>query len=135
MIVSTLHEAMGPHFDKWHINGLPFPLVLHRFTAPDHGDPHDHPWGFRSVIERGSYVEEEFDRFTGRAVVIKRCQGDSFFVPMMRIHRIVDLPQGECWTTIRPDVGGPTQKSGFWRFEDGKVWHRHWDSPDWRRNF
>lgn len=47
-------EIMSPDFTKFHLEGpWPFHAVMHRFTQPDHGDPHDHPWSFRSNIGFG----------------------------------------------------------------------------------
>ena len=48
-------EPMGPHFTKVHLgNGQ----VLHRFSEPDTGPPHDHPWGFTSHVLSGGYIED-----------------------------------------------------------------------------
>jgi hypothetical protein len=35
-----------------------FGVLLHRIGEPDNEpDPHDHPWNFKSIILRGSYLE------------------------------------------------------------------------------
>lgn len=126
-------EAMGPHMMKFHVEGLPFGAVFHRFTAPDSGDPHDHPWSFRSVILSGNYVEEVFS-LDGECVnTIVRKTGDGHHVPADRIHRIIALPEGECWTLIIPEPG-PPRTSGFYRWEGGRMLHRFWhetEFSDW----
>ena len=127
-------EVMNPGFTKWHLNehgqhGWPIRPVLHQFTAPDGGDPHCHPWDFRVVVWRGSYVEEVFLIVPGGFDSYRktRREGDSFTVPAEHIHRIVALPDGECWTLAEY---GPTRRtSQFWRFEPGgrvlsRPWHR-----------
>lgn len=130
MQITLNHEPMSPVFDKWHLNGLPRAAVLHRFTAPDHGDPHDHPWAFRSFVLSGGYVEQVFD-LDGTSRTFKRMQGDSFFIFADHIHRIIELPAGECWTLILPQ---PTERvSGFYQFRDDGAWHRPWHRPEWQK--
>lgn len=60
-------ERMNGHFTKYHVEGLPFPLVLHHFTAADGPDAdfHDHPFGFMSFIFRGGYREEMLGMLPG----------------------------------------------------------------------
>lgn len=125
------HEPMGPHFNKYHVEGLPFPMVLHHFTAPDHGDPHDHPWGFYSYVIYGGYVEEIFDIETGKSFTTQRAKGDNFWIPSNRIHKVVELPMGECLTAIVP---GPTeQTSGFYQFREDGTYHRFWHDQNFHR--
>lgn len=123
------HENMSPVFDKWHVGGLAVPVVFHRFTGPDLGDPHDHPWAFKSLILSGGYREEIYD-LDGTCRIELRSQGDFFYVPSRRIHRIVELPTGTCETMILPD-GGVYRKPGFYQFRDGVAFHRFWDSQEW----
>lgn len=123
-------EHMGPHFTKFHLRGpWPFHPVFHRFTQPDFGDPHDHPWSFRSVILHGGYLEEVYNLDGDPVRLIRREVGDSFLIDLNHIHRIVDLPQGECWTMIIPQEGA-SQKSGFYQFREDAIYHRFWDEPD-----
>lgn len=52
----------------------------------------------------------------------------SRFLLPTTIHRIVELPEGECWTC---GVYGPVvQTPGFFRQENGKLEYRDWDK-DW----
>lgn len=124
-------EEMGPHMMKFHVGGMPFPAVFHRFTAPDLGDPHDHPWSFRSIILHGGYVEEVF-ALDGTSERIHRRVGDSFVVPAEHIHRLIDLPAGECWTFIMP-LPSPARTSGMYQFRDGVAYFKYWHEFEFHR--
>lgn len=125
-------ERMNDHFLKLHLdNGK----VRHLFTAADgpDADPHDHPWGFTSTIQRGGYVEEVFDlnNPSARPHVFERREGDTFRNGAGTIHRIVRLLSDECETEIEP---GPAERTpGFYQFRDGEVWHRLWHDPEFTR--
>lgn len=124
-------EVMADHMTKYHIEGLPFPLVLHQFSAPDHGDPHDHPWGFHSFIMKGGYTEEVF--LDDGPQIRYHDEGDSFYISSDHIHRITSLNGGgECWTAILPQPGEP-RTSGFYQFEDGKIYHRFWHEGEFHQ--
>lgn len=130
-MLNLRHEPMSPVFDKWHVEGLPCAAVFHRFSAPDHGDPHDHPWSFRSIILHGGYVEQVF-QLDGTSELIRHDPGDSFFVPATHIHRVVDLPAGECWTIILPQ-GLSERVSGFYQFRDDGAYHRPWHRAEFEK--
>lgn len=119
------HEPMSPVFDKWHVGGMPFAAVFHRFTEPDRGDPHDHPWPFRSTVLHGGYVEEVYDLASGSIRHVHRRPGDSFVIEPDHVHRIVELPLGECWTLIQPE-GSKVREPGFYQWRDGVAFHRPW---------
>ena len=123
-------EQMGPHFTKHHIGGLPFAAVIHHFTAPDHGAPHDHPFLFRSTILSGGYVEETFTP-RGPAGTVNRRPGDSYNIPAAHLHRIIELPAGECWTLIQP-LGPKEREPGFYQFAEDGLLHRFWYEDEWR---
>jgi len=124
-------EHMNDWFTKYHIEGpWPFNPVFHRFTRADgNGDPHDHPWPFRSVILSGGYREEVFD-LSGKSWFVDRYVGDSFVNEADHIHRIVELFEDECWTMILPQEGG--RKPGFYQFREDGAYHRFWDG-DWSK--
>ncbi len=123
-------ERMSDFFMKYHVEGLPFAAVFHQFTSVDTGDPHDHPWGFRTFIVQGGYEEEVFN-FNGTSEKFRWVVGDSVLVPATRVHRITKLFNDECWTLILP---GPwEQKSGFYQWRDGHPWQRRWDEPDFQK--
>lgn len=127
-MMEVRHERMGPHFNKFHLSGLPDYAVLHEFTAPDHGDPHDHPFQADIVVVSGGYVEEVFDLDTGRSRTIERKPGESFHNAAGKIHRIIALPTGRCLTLFVP---GPHERTpGFYQWRDGKPWHRFWHNPE-----
>lgn len=125
-------ERMSGAMTKLHLGTPDRPRVVHRFTAPDGGDPHDHAqFGFWSTVIDGSYVEERYQR-DGSCGRIHRRQGDRFYVEPGAIHRIVELPDGECWTMIEPDPH-TGRDSGFYQFRADGVWHRLWHQDEWRR--
>lgn len=130
-MIDVRHERMGDHFEKFHLGGLPFPAVLHCFSAPDHGPPHNHPFRFRSHILSGGYVEEVFDR-TGYSVTKERKVGDSFIIEAEHIHRIIALPRVECWTLMLP-LGPKVQEPGFYDFRPDGAYHRFWHEAEFRR--
>ena len=120
-------ERMSDAMLKIHIPGLG---VLHHFTAPDMGAPHDHPWNFTSMILKGGYIEEVY-RPDGACERIHRKVGDHFAILAGHIHRIVELPEGECWTCI--DVLGPkVQEPGFYEWREGRMFQRRWNEPEFR---
>ena len=99
-------ERVHPGLTKWHLNQAgqhpwPFRPVLHHFTTADVGEAfHDHPWHFTSIVLRGSYFEEEARIWAdGSHSIFKpklRRLGDRFEVQASHIHRIVELPEGDC---------------------------------------
>ena len=124
-------ERMAPHMVKLHLGTPDKPRVVHWMSAPDWGDPHDHAqFGFWSSVLAGSYVEERYRR-DGSFERIHRRQGDRFYVEPDAIHRIVDLPDGECWTVIEPDPHTGCASS-FYRWQDGQMLTRFWHEADWR---
>lgn len=116
---------MSDSFTKYHLNGFPFDGVIHKFTEPDNGDPHDHPFAFNTFIVKGSYIERRWDVNTGEFHDTHRTRGESFLVEASTVHQIIALPEGECWTFILPERW--ERKSGFYRFADGETLHRYWD--------
>jgi hypothetical protein len=126
-------EPMGDAFTKYHLGGeqapWPFFPVIHHFTAPDLGDPHDHPWAFTSHVLQGRYVEEVFHLSADgswSSEIITRLPGTSHSVVATHIHRLIDLPDGDCWTCVM--AGSVERETRFWRFDDG-VRSRAWYEP------
>ena len=131
-MVHITEERMSDAFLKLHIHELPFPAVLHRFTAPDLGDPHDHPWPFRTFILHGGYTEEVYDLHGGLIDIRQHHEGDSFLIDAGHIHRITELHGIECWTIILPKPG-EARTSGFYQFRDDGAYHRFHHETEWRR--
>lgn len=134
MILPVEHETLAPHFEKLHLRPpewpLPQPFVFHRLTAPDMGDPHDHPMSFTSHVLTGGYVEEVYAA-DGSIERIERLPGTAHHVEAAHIHRIVGLPAGECITLC---LYGPHEReTRFWRWDAGGAWSRQWDSMEWVR--
>ncbi|MBD8546780.1 hypothetical protein [Sphingomonas sp. CFBP 8760] len=120
---------MSRAFTKYHLDDG---RVLHRFRLEEpHADPHDHPWSFQTEILEGGYVEEVFHvRPDGswHSERRHRLVGQAYSINAAHIHRIVELPAGECWTLVR--AGQHERVTRFWRF--GDVAHsRAWNRRKW----
>lgn len=127
-------ERMNGGMVKLHLGTPDKPRVVHWFTHPDHGDPHDHAqFGFWSTILEGSYVEERY-RTDGSFERIHRRKGDRFYVDPDAIHRIVGLPDGETWTLIEPDAH-TGRDSGFYIWRDGVALTRTWREAERGEDF
>ena len=125
-------ERMSPAFTKYHLDDG---RALHLFRRGEpHADPHDHPWSFETEILAGGYVEEVFRVSPDggwRSELVERSPGTLHQVPAEHIHRIIELPQRECWTVVRagPNVRG----TRFWRFGDD-VRSRAWNKRRWQQH-
>jgi hypothetical protein len=60
MKLSIKAEKLSRAFKKHHIQGLPFEASFNEFSAPDTGDPHDHPFDFITHILSGGYTERNY---------------------------------------------------------------------------
>lgn len=121
-------ERMADFFVKHHVRGLPRAVVIHELGV-DHGPAHDHPWSFISFVLHGAYTEEVFDLATGESHAVRHQEGESFPIAAGHIHRVIEV-EPETVTLILP--GPPERKSGFYRWEDGQAFHRHWDEQDFK---
>ena len=124
-------ERMSRAFTKYHLDDG---RALHRFRMGEpHADPHDHPWAFETEILAGGYLEEVFHISSDggwRSELVHRSPGTVHQVMAKHIHRIVELPDRECWTVVR---AGPNQReTRFWRFGD-EVLSRAWHERRWRK--
>lgn len=122
-------EKMNDIFYKIHNDDG---TVHHFFSAPDFGPPHDHPWDFKSTVIKGGYTEEIYSLVDGSVEIAHRKRGDTFFVPKERVHRIIELPFGDCQTFVRPlHSGYPFRVWKFWDFnQDTPRWRYH-NSDEW----
>ncbi len=86
--------------------------VVHRFTQPDTGEPHNHPF---------------IPRADGRPAIIDyiRVAGDSYSVQANTIHLLTEILSDECWTVVTP--GEWVQKSGFYKWDEDGCWYKDWD--------
>ncbi|TSJ36317.1 hypothetical protein FO440_22685 [Mucilaginibacter corticis] len=122
-------EKLSSAFRKHHIEGLPFAASLNEFSAPDNGDPHDHPFDFITHILSGGYTERVYsiDSAGGFAFRdIEREPGTSHFVKATDIHQIIFLPAGHCITLMIPQ-SGHARETCFYRFSEGKAYYRLWN--------
>jgi predicted metal-dependent enzyme (double-stranded beta helix superfamily) len=122
-------EKLSRVFKKYHIDGLQFAASFNEFSAPDSGDPHDHPFDFITHILSGGYTERIYNiNHSGEISVqdIERRPGTSHFVKATDIHQIIYLPTGRCVTLMVPQ-SGHTRETYFYRIIDGKAHRRLWN--------
>ncbi|MFD2287905.1 hypothetical protein GJU39_06440 [Pedobacter petrophilus] len=129
MKLSITPEKLSRVFKKYHIEGLPFSASFNEFSAPDTGDPHDHPFDFITHILSGGYTERTYsidDVGNINVKDIERKPGTSHFVKATDIHQIIHLPAGHCITLMMPQ-SGHVRATCFYRFLDGKAYRRLWN--------
>ena len=130
-------DRMSDQFNKLHVSVGKFTLTLHHFTGPDVGDLHDHPYAFTTTILAGGYIEEVWrrgkDGWSSR--LVHREVGSSHRVGARTIHRIVELPQGECVTSVVwHSEGVRRHEPRFYRLRRGVMQSRRWDEPRFRKS-
>ena len=121
------YEQMSDIFHKMHLGDT---SAVHFFSGPDLGDPHDHPWNFTSEVLVGGYIEEVFDPMTGQSFTVEHREGQKFYVPYQRIHRIVELLAPVVITRVWAEH--PVNNPAFWKWEGGVAYKRH-GYGDWMR--
>ena len=128
MKLSIKLEKRSKEFKKHHVHGLPFEASFNEFTAPDSGDPHDHPFDFITHILSGGYTERIYKiNDSGEVAIteIERLPGTSHFVKATDIHQIVHLQTGHCVTLMLPQ-SKHIRKISFYRFIEGRAYRRIW---------
>lgn len=125
-------ERMSDEFTKYHIDGLPFDAVLHKFTAPDIGGPHDHPFDFTTHIIKGGYIERIYLLKNGQVYIteVYRAEGEVIKNNAELIHEIIALPFGDCYTLILPQEW--KREWGFWRFNKESIAFRQHDKNQFK---
>jgi len=129
MKLSIKPEKLSRAFKKHHIKGLPFAASFNEFSAPDGGDPHDHPFDFITHILSGGYVERIYEINEDGNVEIKdveRKPGTSHYVKASDIHQIISLPTNHCVTLMIPQ-SEHIRTTCFYRFIEGKAYYRLWN--------
>jgi hypothetical protein len=129
MKLSIRPEKLSRSFKKHHIEGLPFSASFNEFSAPDTGDPHDHPFDFITHILHGGYTERVYnidENGDFLFIDIERKAGTSHLVKANDIHQIVHLPNGHCVTMMIPQ-SEHIRATCFYRFIDGKAYRRLWN--------
>ncbi|TGE05579.1 hypothetical protein [Hymenobacter fodinae] len=103
-------EQFGP-LTKYTLGQMPDGrwAMLHRLTEADTGSPHDHPTRMDSHVLKGAYWEIIYHE-DGRTERVLRAAGGYHTIWPHTVHRIVELPEGECWTLV---LAGPVVRE--WR--------------------
>jgi len=106
------------HLSRWPLKSLPA-IRIHQILRRDL-DPalHDHPFDWRTIVLRGSYIEEDvFGDLAPRYV------GDTCFRRATEFHNIIHVSPGGVWTLFI--CGRKVQRWGFLVGTPArKVWHR-----------
>ncbi len=129
MKLSIEPERLSRVFKKHHLKGLPFAASFNEFTAPDGGDPHDHPFDFITHILSGGYTERVYninDRGEIKINEIERRPGTSHYVKATDIHQIIHISTGHCVTLMMPQ-SEHVRATCFYRFIDGIAYRRLWN--------
>lgn len=120
----TIGNPECPHFRRWVVATPLFGVRLHHFVGPDTGRaPHDHPFGFVTVVLAGSYRDVSD---SGRVDELRR--GSVRYRPAEHRHRV---ESDGAWTLVF--TGRVRRTWGFWddgRFIDYKTYGRlHGHAP------
>lgn len=132
-MITIAEERMSDEFVKSHLQGLPFDIVIHHFTAKDTGSPHCHPFGFTTHILQGGYVERVYTVETDgswTSELFYRKAGTVHSVEATHIHEITELPEGECYTLIMPKE--KVREWMFWKFDENGSQSRVWTEGDYK---
>ncbi|RYE23832.1 MAG: hypothetical protein EOP45_06435 [Sphingobacteriaceae bacterium] len=132
-MIRLKQQRMSKAFMKTHLLGMPFSAVIHRFRTVDEGDAHDHPFAFTSTILYGGYIEQIFfvtDQGVWDTKTVHRKPGDTFRVEATCIHKIIELPHGECYTIILPEA--KVREVHFWRFDEQGASCRLWNKRSFK---
>lgn len=97
---------IGEVFYRFQLLKTPwFNLYLHRLYAPNwHGDCHDHPWSFWTLILFNGYLEQVGSNFFRRRAL------SAWFRPAKFAHNVI-TPYGPAWSLILT-----TKKTRDWKF-------------------
>jgi len=124
---------MSDLFDKYHIEGLEFPVVIHHFKGPEPEDaePHDHPFDFTTFIMKGGYTETIHRTELGHHTFdFIHEEGCSHKVEATDIHLITKMSEGGCFTLMLP--GEKVREPGFWKFDESGAHFRQHDSSEFK---
>lgn len=109
-------------------------MVVHHFTAPDTGGPHDHPFRFTTHILKGGYIERVYSIHADGSWTtedVLRAPGTMHVVEADCIHELIELPQGECWTVMIPEAN--IREWRFWRFNSEGAFSKARGKRKWVR--
>jgi len=102
---------------------------LHLIKRPDvDRHPHDHPWGFLTLVLKGGYTEEVYHQ--GKFLYRREVRaGNLLWRPAEHTHKITHLHVPEVWTLV---VAAPARRTwGFWTEEGEFVpWMKYREAED-----
>lgn len=91
----------GLYLTRWHlVRFFGRKIMLHRMVAPDYArEPHDHPWGFITIVLWGGYVEGILDPDGTMKERVNR-PGHIRANSSLHAHVVTKLLGKQCWTLI-----------------------------------
>jgi hypothetical protein len=102
-------------------NKFLFNIFLHRFHKSDEETPHDHPWGYCTLILRGGYWEwiPFFNEMGEMTCEVQKWRGPGHFriCSPNSYHRIELKPGVTAWTLFMP-----FKKVRDWGFLVNNIW-------------
>lgn len=116
---SITSKAGVLHFERWAIIETSlFALYLHRIHQPDKDHHHSHPYGFCSLILRGSYLEELCN---AQGIISQRVKSPGVVgcTPKTVFHKIKDVLRGPVYTVVL--VGGDFENQEWGYLVNGKY--------------
>lgn len=115
-----------PYLDRLRLVQTPwFGIYLHHIHRPDiDADPHDHPWGFASLVIAGGYREAVWpDKHNlGRCVIRERPRWSLQRLGRGAAH-IITHTDGTLWTLVL--VGRRRGDWGFWTRSGFVGWREY----------
>lgn len=125
----TIYDRDGttPYMERYYLlfrnrpRWFPFNVTLHKICLSDLPVLHDHPWGYATIILKGSYIEHtmrgEFNRAPGH-----------FRFRSAESYHWLEVPSDEpCWTLF---FMGKRRRE--WGFLNGTTWMPWQEYINWR---
>lgn len=119
-------EDNEPYLERYYLflkdrKRFPFNIFLHKFLKGDPHDPHDHPWGYATLILKGGYYEwiPQFNSNGEMIGEIRYWRGPGHFriCKANSYHRVELKPGVTAWTLFMP---GPQKRE--WGFLVKNLW-------------
>lgn len=109
-------------------------VLVHRFTGSDPApDPHDHPWGFLTIVLWGRYTEYCRYEYHGVPFLMPRIVWGIHFRSAEHAHRVELNPDQRrpVWTLV---ITGPRRRKwGFYTAEGWVHWKKYVEAFEARK--
>lgn len=121
LVKEIVSRAGKVHFRRWAIfESRWFSIYVHNIARSDNeADPHDHPWGFLTVVLRRGYSERVWNEKHGVREYVRR-PGTFAYHPTTDFHKIT-LLGADSWSLV---FTGP-RTHDLWGFATEAGWVDH----------